>query len=496
MTIKSADKIAVLTLAIALAVYPLLRGGMDLWSQTLVQSALFGGLALWLAARALSGEMPDFLRLPAVPLLACGAWLLAWALSPAPGYCREAALNWIAGIVVLYASVISNTKTNEIVFVWLRRAGWLLCSFALYQIIRREEHITSLFFNENMFAGWLALLIPALYFRGKWFEVLVFTGMLSFTKSRGALLGLYMAFLLYLVFRGGVVKKSAAVMLAFAGGLVVLHMNTFSLAQRYSWWQAAVELIKLRPLSGFGPGTFGYAYATVHIPGSARFSTTFAHSYPLQLAAETGLLAVALWLGWILYRTVKTRRPEKWSITAMLFMSLMDYILVTPPNFLLFCWLLGMACEQPRTVRIGQRGHRFLLAAAIICAGLAGIYAATLDHKADIAVLRAEAFFDSGDAIRATAALQKASGEHPQNPRAALLLAQADELQAATNRAFLSKSAVDYERALRLDPFRPASYDSLAKIYEQLGNAPLAAGVYERKAQWIKWWNPPPQKPR
>ncbi|MDD2773774.1 MAG: hypothetical protein PHP45_08785 [Elusimicrobiales bacterium] len=492
---KIADKTAIITIAIALALYPLLRGGLDLWSQALVQSALFGGLALWLAARALLGEMPDFLRLPAVPLLACGAWLLAWALSPAPGYCREAALNWIAGAAALYAAAMLDNHTRKSIFGWILLASWLMALFAIYQQLRGQP-AAALFFNQNMFAGWLALLIPALLARGKWFQSALFFGVLLLTKSRGAAFALYLTSIIYLVFRGGVVKKSAAVMLAFAGGLVVLHMNTFSLAQRYSWWQAAVELIKLRPLSGFGPGTFGYAYATVHVPGSARFSTTFAHSYSLQLAAETGLLAAALWLGWILYRTVKTRRAEKWSITAMLFMSLMDYILVTPPNFLLFCWFLGMTCEQPRTVRIEQRGRRFLLTAAIICTGLAGIYAATLDHKADIAVLRAKAFFDSGDTIRATAALQKASGEYPQNPRAALLLAQADELQAATNRAFLSKSAVDYERALRLDPFRPASYDSLAKIYERLGNAALAAGVYERKAQWIKWWNPPPQKPR
>ena len=64
---------------------------------------------------------------------------------------------------------------------------------------------------------------------------------------------------------------------------------------RLNLWKSAAELARQRPISGWGLGSYRYESAR---PGLVT-TTVFAHNVYLQLAAEAGLGALALWLGFL-----------------------------------------------------------------------------------------------------------------------------------------------------------------------------------------------------
>ncbi len=75
--------------AVLLALFPLARGGWDLWSQTLFELVLFGGLALWCAVKILRGRVPlpgtggkIALAVLAAAFLACAVSPVSWVTWP------------------------------------------------------------------------------------------------------------------------------------------------------------------------------------------------------------------------------------------------------------------------------------------------------------------------------------------------------------------------------------------------------------------------------
>lgn len=137
---------------------------------------------------------------------------------------------------------------------------------------------------------------------------------LFLARSRGAWLGLGAAAALWAVRRWGP-RAAAAVAVAaalFAGALaggilpepveaVVFKKYRMHAEARPRLWRAAAAVASESPWLGTGPGSFavGFRRRPVELEdGAARWamSTDYAHSEPLQAAAETGWAGLALWL--------------------------------------------------------------------------------------------------------------------------------------------------------------------------------------------------------
>ncbi|MFA5160664.1 MAG: O-antigen ligase family protein [Elusimicrobiales bacterium] len=490
---RLSDRAFAVYLAAMLAAYPLLRGGMDVWSQTIIQSALLGGFCVWVVS-----ALPA--RVTALPLCAAVWWLACWALSPAPGLCREAALNWITGIAVFYCAALLPDRERGKIFSAAAAVSWFMLAVAAYQLLRGDD-MTGSFANRNVFADWLLLIAPAMLARGKWFQAAAFIAAIALTRSRAALAALALIFIFRLALSGGILKKAAALAGALLLGAAAFRADIFSLVQRLGWWQAALDMIRARPLAGFGPGTYGFVYPAFHVPGSGEFSSIWAHCYPLQLAAETGVMATAVWLGWIVWRlrpafagpqdpgqTVPVGARE--AVAAGLVMSLGDYALAAPPVFLLFCWWLGCLAPSPRETPPDCARPKIPSLIFGLCAAALAVFACTRQHDMDVKLIRARSLSDSGRTEESFSPLREICARHPGEPSAALMLARAYGAAALSRKdgAYLADAAAAYEEALRRNPFHPAVYDELAKIYSLLGDKRLVADVYIRKASWIKWW--------
>jgi len=87
---------------------------------------------------------------------------------------------------------------------------------------------------------------------------------------------------------GGAALAVAVFVVAGRGVERALH----SLDERWLNWRSALGIVVERPFTGVGPGGFAEAYEGARIAGANE--TLYAHSWPLHLAAEVGVLAPLL----------------------------------------------------------------------------------------------------------------------------------------------------------------------------------------------------------
>jgi O-antigen ligase len=82
-----------------------------------------------------------------------------------------------------------------------------------------------------------------------------------------------------------------------ASGNLYSRFGTVSGSHRYQYWQVAVHAFKSKPLTGIGPGTFGFYWAQ---HGPIYEFIRNAHSLYLETLAETGLPGFVLLVGFLL----------------------------------------------------------------------------------------------------------------------------------------------------------------------------------------------------
>ncbi|MBZ0167665.1 MAG: O-antigen ligase family protein, partial [Candidatus Omnitrophica bacterium] len=94
-------------------------------------------------------------------------------------------------------------------------------------------------------------------------------------------------------------------------------LNRGVLSWRIDVWKQTVDMIKEKPLFGYGVNTYmrkfhAYRYDRRNIPQYKRHPATYAHNCYLQIAMETGLagLAAFMWILFAYYRFVLSRIRE------------------------------------------------------------------------------------------------------------------------------------------------------------------------------------------
>jgi len=461
------------------AVYPLLGGGTDLSAKTAVALALAAGAAAWLAAELAAGTLPipskkTFAALAAAVFFGCAFWA-----SPLRWFSQAGLKTAIFGLAFFSLSQFSERKHTETA---LRFSGWVLVSAALWQkFFLGAAEPSSLFINQNAFAGFLLMLLPLSLGRKRFFEAAVFLCALILTGARGAWISFSVCAAVWLLLCEGKKFKAAAAAAALCAGTAVYFMSFASLSARAVWWSAALNMIKESPVFGFGPGVFGFVYPAFHRPQPLGLSSFYAHSFPLELAAEAGIFCAVFFLGWVLLRIKEIKSPARWSILAALIMSLQDYCLSVPANFLIFCWLLSDGLEPQSPVKLKGAAFRGVAAIAALAAGLGICSAISQEWRAERKLLSAKSLAFAGQTETALLRLDAMSRKWPSNPNIPLLSAHIRQ------KISPPEAAQDYERALQLNPFRPASYDELAALYRSLGNRQLEAGALRRKASAMRW---------
>ena len=187
--------------------------------------------------------------------------------------------------------------------------------------------------------------------------------------SKGGLVSLVAAFgmvmILGLVGRAGVVRLWKIGVVA-AGSIVLFGFDlmqqrwaalTSTSGARAEQWSATWELIMLRPMFGYGPGSYEEAYRTKVPLEATPLTHNHAHSDILELLLEQGFLGalplgvfIALILSSGLVRAVSTRSKTRlvylaaclFGIVGMLVHSVYDFPFQVPANSMIFFVLASM----------------------------------------------------------------------------------------------------------------------------------------------------------
>ncbi len=228
-------------------------------------------------------------------------------------------------------------------------SGFLVAVIGVFQYFKLDlvfkvsnftGRISSTLGNANFLAGYLILLIPvsmALFFviKRPFYKIIyalntvVLLTALFFTQTLNAWIGLALGGFVFIGLFAVYIPKYRKVLLVFslllltvAGTLFFFfkpeealgkiekigQLETFAERGRWLMWRSAVEMLKEKPLTGFGAGTFRLHFTRVEakllgrpeFEGYAHIITKDAHNDYLQIGAELGLPGLLLLLFFIL----------------------------------------------------------------------------------------------------------------------------------------------------------------------------------------------------
>lgn len=164
--------------------------------------------------------------------------------------------------------------------------------------------------------SWPAAVLPALLVA------------LALTMSRnawvGACAGIGLLFLLRDFRLVALLPVAAAIFLTFAPAPVTARLySTFSLADpsnrdRLAMIRSGLHIIKDDPLTGVGPDAVRLVYPHYRDPQAEKQLNPHLHNVPLQIAAERGLPALAIWL-WFVFTLMRdfTRKSRSSAVRSL-----------------------------------------------------------------------------------------------------------------------------------------------------------------------------------
>lgn len=145
--------------------------------------------------------------------------------------------------------------------------------------------------------GWAAVVIPAL----------IVSLLLTFTRSAmvGLAAGVGMLLLLRDMRLVGILPIAAAVILALAPTDLTrriystIDLNDPTNRDRVAMARAGIEIVRDHPLTGVGPDMIKRVYPDYRVATALMPVAPHLHNVPLQIAAERGLPALAMWMWFV-----------------------------------------------------------------------------------------------------------------------------------------------------------------------------------------------------
>jgi len=144
---------------------------------------------------------------------------------------------------------------------------------------------------------WPALVIPAL------------SVVIALTLSRNAWVGACVGVALLLIMKDvrltAVLPVAAVVFFAVAPAPVVERLYSIfnrqdpTVSDRFAMMRAGREIVEAHPVFGAGPNMIERVYPEFRDAGAVELATSHLHNVPLQIAAERGLPALALWIWFV-----------------------------------------------------------------------------------------------------------------------------------------------------------------------------------------------------
>jgi O-antigen ligase/Flp pilus assembly protein TadD len=320
---------------------PLAYGLVETWSLTTAQLVIVSLVTIAALIRICKGEL-RFYRTPAdIPIFFfIISLLISYSISVYPYASRIVICKGLIAILLFYYIVNTQRSREKI-----NRLLWVIVILgALYAVMgltlikgdilgfkifsRARYHISLFYVNYNHFAGYLELvfcLALGLATANRGGKRVFLFGMtvliaaaLLFTLSRGGILGAAGGLAFFVITLAFMHREKKGRLIFFSAiffGLIIIAwfgldpvldrlstLEDISVAgeARIQLWQDTLPMIYDRPLFGWGPGTFSVAFPAYQTEGFRQLFVNYAHNDYLELAADTGLLGLVIFLGGLL----------------------------------------------------------------------------------------------------------------------------------------------------------------------------------------------------
>lgn len=495
------------------------HGGRDLWAATAVYLAVLATALAVLYRRAWDPRSPGYSAALAWPLGGLAAVMLAsFARAVNPGESFSALCDWLAG-AVLFLTALNVFSEEEAVSDFLVALTPVIVWELLVSLGQRElRHIFThpsdgTMGNSNVMTAFLLPWIPAMADRFRqaapglrrrlWGAALSanVAGMLLFISNWGMIC--LAAALPFFWGPGGPKewarkhpRRLAVFVLAALAVLVPILVYKFThridfdgnpvppsrSLSRLLWWASGLRMFGDHPWLGVGLGNYPSAYLSYKV-GLVEH-TLSAHSLPVMLLAETGLLGAGAFLLFLAalvgsvarhWERVRPRWPYLLGAALLLLFSTMSAGLEYLANILaLFCLLgIGAAGLPARTWR--PRRSTVLVLAAL---GLAGVPYLLAPLQASRLCVSAEASLQAGDWPAAERAFAAAAALFP-------LSSEAERGWAAAlhGRSMKAAAVAHQERAIELDRRNALLWKELADYRLAEGRAEEARTAFQRASE-------------
>jgi O-antigen ligase len=496
--------------------------------------------------------MHSAIELPLIMLfLVGGLSTLWWTIDLGSSHFGLLKLANFILLALLLPRLLPLPQSYRLLFAWIALLAGAVAAYGFLQLPLGQNtmggRLHSLFLTPNSLAGFLvatlpitgALFVTAQRRAARWGYLslgLLQAAALAATASRGGWVagGIGLAFFMVLLLSssrkqtnwrwalrplavGGIVLVLAVIVIGRIDPeliwprLASLSHPLSAEPHRYLYWQSTIDMIKERPLTGWGIGTFGIAYSQFKSPIFEGVTQNFAHNDYLQIAAELGLvgLVALLWLiggaGWAAIRCWRQcRLPAAGGVattdesailagvmagtTAVLLHSLVDFDLYVPAILSLFAiclayltsfrisMLKGHGKVSPAPTAPGPLVPSFhrLTARSVLC-GVGGLVLALLVVRPYLAEREhhaAQQLMEQGNYQGAVDHFMQAIAYHPQQAAYYGGLGFAYEHWANETRRpdLLVKAEVAFQSAAAIGPADYRHFWNLGKFYKNYSN--------------------------
>jgi O-antigen ligase len=337
----------------------------------------------------------------------------------------------------LFAAVVHIANGNKNVYFGLLNvallSGLLVSVIGIFQYFHLDfvfkvsnftGRISSTLGNANFLGGYLILLIPismvlffvvenALYKYIYALNTILLVVALFFTQTLNAWIGLAVGavifavlFIIYMPKYRKMVVISAIALTVIASALVfsfkpeeaigklakIGRFETFAERGRWLMWKSAVEMIKEKPVFGFGAGTYRVRFTeyearllkTKEFTGYTHIITKDAHNDYLQIGSElglAGLLLLLLFTGSVIFGAVRNLSKEEndkiiihigllCALIAFSVHMFFNFPLKIAPSAVLFFLFLGLLASGYGVYEIGFGANKIRAVIFALCLAL------------------------------------------------------------------------------------------------------------------------------
>jgi len=418
----------------------------------------------------------------------------------------------------------TNKKNLSKVIKIIHITGLAIAGFGILEcIFLAGRRIVSTFPNPNPFGIYLAMLF--LFTMNLSFKYTkenkklnkydifstIFLTALILTGSRGSYISLLIAFPFvfiisekkdivknilksFLIILASVILANLVMVLASFVQDVILYRSLFesmtrvesfvpsSLKGRLEFWKVSLNLIKHRPVKGFGIGSFFSVYY-IEYSGNEWYSR-FAHNHYLQTIVEQGFIGLGLLLGFLfvsfksIFRKIKNKNTHIYTAgavsasVAFLIHIGADFSWNFPAVLILFFAFLGIGLNNSDyNTSVGESKKSIKVSYKLIALLLSIIFVFSIWHFSSNKILEKGLIAKEASPNTALEYFELGNKIYPINSMGYYLESTIylDKYKESNEKDYLNKSLKLSEKAVSLAPYDSLVLNNLGKVYWEQG---------------------------